>query len=215
MKNMKTWTVAFSFLAAGMVACEKDNGDENVKAEVKVVANFAADTVTGFSPTGRPIGSGRFTYFSLRENRIITGDDTLTNKWDIAIREFYIKVNGGTSARGGGNGAAFIANSTFETYTSIPATETAWQQDNAPAYAINPAPGNWYTYNPSTFLALPVPGKIFVIRTADGRFAKMEITSLYRDGITPDVSLSPAQKALRQFFYQFRFAFQANGSRNF
>jgi hypothetical protein len=207
----------FAFLTISVlgVACEKDDNDNNVKPEVKLVTNFAADTVTGFSPTGRPVGSGRFTYFSFRENKIITGADTLTNKWDIAIREFYIKVNGGTSATGGGNAAAFLANSTFDAYTAIPSTGTTWLQDNAPNYAINPAPGNWYSYNTSTFLALPVPGKIFVFRTADGRYAKMEITSLYKDGITPDVALSPAQKALKQFFYQFRFVFQANGSMNF
>ncbi len=215
MCTMRTMIFAFLTFSVLGVACEKDDNDNNVKPEVKLVTNFAADTVIGFSPTGRPVGSGRFTYFSFRENKIITGADTLTNKWDIAIREFYIKVNGGTSATGGGNGAAFLANSTFDAYTMIPAGETAWMQDNAPNYAISPAPGNWYTYNFSTFLALPVPGKIFIIRTADGRYAKMEITSLYKDGVTPDVALSPAQKALRQFFYQFRYVFQANGSGNF
>lgn len=215
MRTMKPMIFALLTFSVLGVACEKDNNDGDTKPEVKVVTNFAADTVLGFSATGRPVGAGKFTYFSLRENKIITGADTLSNKWDIAIKEFYIKVNGGTSATGGGNGAAFLANSTFDAYTMVPAGETAWQQDNAPNYAISPAPGNWYTYNMSTFLALPVPGKIFVVRTADGRYAKMEITSLYKDGITPDVALSPAQKALKQFFYQFRFVFQANGSVNF
>lgn len=212
---MKVRIMMLAAIAIAVTACDKNNNEENAKPEVKLVANFAADTITGFSPTGRPVGTGKFTYFSLRENKIITGADTLTNKWDIAIREFYIKVNGGTSATGGGNGAAFIANSTFDAYTMIPAGTTGWMQDNAPNYAINPAPGNWYTYSPSTFIALPVPGKIFVIRTADGRYAKMEITSLYKDGVTPDVAASPVQKALKQFFYQFRYSFQANGSVNF
>jgi hypothetical protein len=201
-------------MAIGLVACEKDNNpSEATPLEVKTVVNLPADTVIRFSATGRPIGSGRFTYFSLRENRIITDADTLTNKWDIAFREFFIKVNGGTSATGGGNAAAIVANSTFEAFTEIPATETGWLQDNAPAFAINPAPGGWYTYNSTTFIALPIPGKIFVLRTADGRYAKMEITSFYRNGATPDVAASPVTKALNQFFYQFRFVFQANGSK--
>lgn len=198
-----------------MVGCSKDdNTADNTPLEVQLVLNLPADTVTGFSPTGRPIGTGRFTYFSFRENRIITGADTLTNKWDVAFREFFIKFNGGTSATGGGNAAVILANSTFEEYTEIPAGETGWLQDNAPNFAINPAPGGWYTYNPATFLALPVPGRIFVVRTADGRYAKMEITSLYRNGVTPDVGALITTKALNQFFYQFRFVFQANGSRS-
>ncbi len=212
---MRSLIFMFAAAAVAAVGCEKDNEDTYVKPEVKVVTNFAADTVIGFSPTGRPMGSGKFTYFSLRENKVITGADTLTNKWDIAIREFYIKINGGTSATGGGDAAAYIANSTFDAFTAIPAGASDFMKDNAPNYAINPAPGTWYTYSPSTFLALPVPGKIFVIRTADGRFAKMEITSLYRNGVTPDVTASPVQKALNQFFYQFRFVFQADGSVKF
>ncbi|HSK12067.1 MAG TPA: hypothetical protein VK907_02575, partial [Phnomibacter sp.] len=104
---------------------------------------------------------------------------------------------------------------TFEDYRTIPASEAGWQQDNAPNFAINPMPGGWYTYNPATFLALPTPGKIFAIRTADGRYAKVEVTSFYRNGVTPDVSASLVTKAMNQYFYQFRFVFQANGSMNF
>jgi hypothetical protein len=196
------------------VACQKDNTENNAPLSVVEVKNLPADTVVGFSPTGRPIGTGRFTYFSLRENRIVEGADTLTNRWDIAFREFFIKVNGGTSATGGGNAAAIMVNSTFEDFTMIP-SGAAWMQDNAPNFAINPAPGGWYTYNPSTFIALPIPGRIFAVRTADGRFAKVEVTSFYRNGVTPDVAASPVQKALNQFFYQFRYVFQSNGTGSF
>lgn len=206
------------FLAVAIVilgiACDKDNGNSSTPLVVNEVKNLPADTVIGFSPTGRPIGTGRFTYFSLRENKIITGADTLTNKWDIAFREFFIKVNGGTSGRGGGNAAAMMVNSTFSDFTTIP-SGSVWVQDNAPTFAINPAPGGWYTYNPTTFIALPIPGKIFVIRTADGKYAKMEVTSFYRNGITPEPTATPVQKALNQFFYQFRFVYQANGSTEF
>jgi hypothetical protein len=214
MKNMNKWMMAAAIVLVG-VACEKEDGMNNNSLAVVEVRNLAADTVIGFSPTGRPIGTGRFTYVSLRENKIIEGDDTLTNRWDIAFREFFIKVNGGTSATGGGNAAAMIVNSTFEDYTSIPSTGVVWMQDNAPNFAINPAPGAWYTYNPATFIALPIPGRIFVLRTADGRYAKLEVTSFYRDGITPDASASPVQKALNQFFYQFRYVMQLDGSGNF
>ncbi|HSK13442.1 MAG TPA: HmuY family protein, partial [Phnomibacter sp.] len=103
MRTMTKWLAAVAIISMAGVACQKDNKSENVVLEVKTVVNLPADTITGFSATGRPIGSGRFTYFSLRENKIITDADTLTNKWDIAFREFYIKVNGGTSATGGGN----------------------------------------------------------------------------------------------------------------
>lgn len=197
------------------VACEKDKASVNAPLTENMVTNLAADTTTGFSATGRPLGANTYTFFSLRDNKIITGADTLTNKWDIAFKQFYVKVNGGTSATGGGNAGAFVANSTFEAYSAIVQGDTAFKQDAAPAYAINPAPGAWYTYNTTSFVALPIPGKIIVVRTADGRFAKLEILSFYKDGITPDASVSLVDKAKRQFFYKFRFVFQANGSRAF
>lgn len=210
----------YSLIAAVAVAftfssCSKNDNIAEQPLTVQTVINLPADTTTGFSPTGRPIGANRYTYFSLRENKIIEGADTLTNKWDIAFKQFFIKVNGGTSATGGGNAAAFIANSTFEGYTQIAEADTEFKQDNGATFAINPAPGVWYSYSPTTFLALPIPGKIFVIRTADGRFAKLEITSFYRNGVTPDVSASPVVKALAQFFYQFRYTLQPNGSKKF
>lgn len=198
-----------------VLACNENKGELTQPLEVVTVSNLAADTTTGFSPTGRPIGANRYTYFSLREGKIIEGADTLTNKWDIAFKQFYIKLNGGTNATGGGVAAAFIVNSTFESYTQITEADTEFKQDNGATFAINPSPGAWYTYSPTTFLALPMPGKVFVIRTADGRYAKMEITSFYRNGVTPDVTASLVQKALAQFFYQFRFTFQPNSSRQF
>lgn len=214
MKQVK-WMAVASAVVVMLTACEKNSSDVEQPLTIVTVANLAADTTTGFSPTGRPIGANAYTYVSLREGRIITGADTLTNKWDIAFKQFYIKVNGGTSATGGGNAAAFIANSSFEAYTQIVEADTEFKQDNGATYALNPAPGVWYTYSPSTFLALPIPGKIFVIRTADGRYAKLEVTSFYRNGVTPDVTASPVQKALAQFFYQFRYTFQPNSTKKF
>ncbi|HMP94278.1 MAG TPA: HmuY family protein [Phnomibacter sp.] len=195
-------------------ACTKDKTKVEQPLEVTTVTNLPADTTTGFSSTGRPIGNNAYTYYSLREKKIITGADTLTNKWDIAFKQFYIKVNGGTSSTGG-NAAAAVVTSTFEDYKTMALPDNELLQDNGATFAINPMPGTWYTYNSTTFLALPVPGRIFVIRTADGRFAKMEITSFYRNGVTPPATATPVEKALAQFFYQFRFVFQPNGSKQF
>ncbi|TAD83387.1 MAG: hypothetical protein EAY75_14925 [Bacteroidetes bacterium] len=204
-----------ALVTVGMVACDKDDPAVQAPLEVKTFANLPGDTTVSFSPTGRPLGANRYTYFSLRENKIITGADTLTNKWDIAFQQFYIKVNGGTNATGGGNAAAFLANNTLEGYTVVAEADTTFKQDNGASFAINPAPGGWYSYNSSTFLALPIPGKIIVVRTADNKYAKLEITSLYKNAVLPAASASPVEKARLQFFYHFRFVVQPNGTKQF
>ena len=204
-----------ALVALGIAACDKNKTEIAVPLVVQTFANLPGDTTVSFSSTGRPLGANAYTYFSLRENKIITGADTLTGKWDIAFKQFYIKLNGGTNATGGGTAAAFLASNTLESYTTISEADTTFKQDNGASFALNPAPGVWYSYNMSTFLALPIPGKIFVIRTADNKYAKLEITSLYKNGITPDVSASPVVKSRLQFFYNFRFVLQPNGTKKF
>jgi hypothetical protein len=204
-----------ALMVAGLAACKKENAKAEAPLEVKTFANLPGDTTVSFSTTGRPLGANKYTYFSLRENKIITGIDTLTNKWDIAFKQFFIKVNGGTSATGGGNAAVFIVNNTLAGYTSVTEADTSFKQDAAPNFAINPAPGGWYSYNTATFLAVPIPGKIFVVRTADNKYAKLEITSLYKDAVLPDAAASPVVKARLQFFYHFRYVIQPNGTKLF
>jgi hypothetical protein len=214
--DMKNGVVGLlALVTMGIMACDKDEPQMQAPLEVKTFANLPGDTTVSFSSTGRPLGANKYTYFSLRENKIVAGADTLTNKWDIAFKQFYIKVNGGTSATGGGNAAVFLANNTLEGFSGITQADTSFKQDAAPSFAMNPAPGFWYSYNTATFLALPIPGKIFVIRTADNKYAKLEITSLYKDAILPDASASPVVKAKLQFFYHFRYVLQPNGTKLF
>jgi hypothetical protein len=60
-----------------------------------------------------------------------------------------------------------------------------------------------------------VPGKVLVIRTANGKFAKVEILNYYKGGVTPAASAPDADKISKQRYYTFRFAYQSNGSKNF
>lgn len=53
------------------------------------------------------------------------------------------------------------------------------------------------------------PGVVLAIRTADGRYAKLQITSYYQGGAPV-----PAEGA-RARFYHFRYIFQPDGSRHF
>ena len=56
-------------------------------------------------------------------------------------------------------------------------------QDSSSGYAVPSGAGNgWYTYQgPPVNLITPTPGKILVFRTNDGKYAKMEILSYYKD----------------------------------
>jgi hypothetical protein len=217
--DMKMKTMAAALLAMtimGMIACSKDdNGGDTVQPLQTLTANdIVADTIIGVAPTGQPVGSGRFTFFSLERNAVVPSSDSATNRWDIGFRGTTIITNSGNS--GPGQGGAFVFVGLFDDVLSVPSDST-FRVDNAPSgYAI-PLGSNraWYVYNPQTNLVTPIPGRVLVIRTATGKFAKVEILNYYRGGVTPPVTASDDVKTRNQRFYTFRFRFQPDGSRDF
>ena len=200
-----------------LFSCKKDN-TETVVLQSKQVSNLQADTIIGVytsgPATGQPYGSGKFTFYSLETNSIVANSDSATTKWDIGLRGTTIITNAGTS--GPGAGGAFVYVGTFEDLKTISADST-FRTDNAPtSYAIRTGSGNgWYTYNGATNLVTPIPGRILVIRTANGKYVKIEIQNYYKGGVTPDASASDAEKLSKQRYYTFRFIYQPDGSKNF
>jgi hypothetical protein len=145
---------------------------------------------------------------------VIDNTDSATTKWDIGFRGTTIITNGGNS--GPGTGGAFVYVGTYADLATIP-TDSTFRIDNAPtAYAIKTGSGNgWYSYNGATQLITPVPGRILVIRTATGKYAKIEIQNYYKGGITPDATASDNDKLMKQRYYTFRYTFQSDGSKKF
>lgn len=130
---------------------------------------------------GQPVG-GPFTKFSFETGAVTTSD----TEWDIAFRGTTIAINGGTvtgtaeEPDRNGNAGVSIENGTFDSVTD--ASGLTYAQDADGAFGIPTGSDNgWYNYNPATFIVTPIPGKILVIRTHDGKYAKVEILSYYRD----------------------------------
>lgn len=192
-----------------------NDGSFKVYTEGKVttVQNLAGDTIIGIAPSGQPYGAGKFTFFSLVNKTIVPNSDSATSNWDIAIRGTTIITNAGTS--GPGNGGGFVWVGAFDNLTAVPA-DSVFKTDNAPTYAITTGSGKgWYNYDGPTNLVTPLPGRVLVIRTANGKYAKIEILNYYRKGSTPAASETDAIKLAEQRFYLFRYTYQADGTKTF
>lgn len=213
---MKTNLIALSIISSGLLlaSCDKDEVPAPVTLQTKTVNSLQADTIVGISSTGQPYGSGKYTLYSLESNSIIANTDSATTKWDIGFRGTTIITNGGNS--GPGAGGAFIYTGTFGDLSQIPVDST-FRIDNAPtSYAIKTGSGNgWYSYNGATNLITPVPGRILVIRTATGKYAKIEIQNYYKGGVTPDATASDNDKLMKQRYYTFRYSYQSDGTKKF
>ncbi len=128
--------------------------------------------------------TGEFIKFNFKTESIVTGDD-----WDIAFRTTVILVNGGTKIgdlndepeRTGNASLALVLNS-FEDVTEAP-DDTEFKQDGTGSYALAAESDlGWYNYaGHPTHLITPVGGRVIVVKTIDGNYAKLTIKSYYKD----------------------------------
>lgn len=210
---MRTILVSLSVIIL-LAACKKSETNTNTLSAVTTVNNLIADTIIGITPMGQPYGVGKYTLFSIENNTIVESSDSATNKWDIGFRGTNIITNSGNS--GPGNGGAFIQVGAFDDFKLI-SNDSTFKVDNTPTSYAVPFGSNkgWYVYNAATNLVTAIPGRILVIRTANNKFAKIEILNYYKGGITPAASASDNDKLAKQRFYTFRFQYQANGTKQF
>ena len=213
-KNLRKIAMGLG-LCIALVACSKDEETIVVPVSAITVKDLAADTVTGLGLDGRPQSAGTTTYYSLVDNKIIASSDAASTKWDIAFSSTKITVNCGTS--GPGIGGAFVFKGLFDDLKTLPVDSTfATDNSNAASFAIPLGSGRaWYTYDGLTTLVSPIAGRVLVIRTATGKFAKIEIISYYKGGVTLPASASVNDKLFKQRYYTFRYAYQPNGSKTF
>lgn len=195
-------------LAILSISC--NNSDDAPVAQpvrAETVRNLPADPATGVNPqTGQPLGTtGKFTFYSLKNNQTVANTDSATAKWDVGFRGTTIIVNGGAIRTG--RGGAYVHTGTFEDLTTVPTSASFAQDQSATQLAIPTGSSvGWYNYNPQTNVISPIPGRVLVIRTGEGQYAKLEILSYYEN------APSQPNQTSRQRFYTFRYVYQPDGS---
>lgn len=199
MKTIKLLALLAIFV--GFSSCsDDDDNNPTLQVQTETVTNLYAPQEGGM---GQPI-SGDFTKFDFSSGSITTS----ATEWDIAYRGTDIILNGGISKEltdepdRTGNAAGYIANGTMASLTSVNTSLLA--QDSQNAHVLE----NWYTYTgPPSHLILPTAGKIIVVRTRDGKYAKIEILSYYKDApedITVDIATNDSR------YFTFNYVYQPN-----
>ncbi len=216
-KNLTTIAIVLLF-SIGLFSCSKTETSTVVTVApmpvTATVKDLMADTVLGLDPkSGMPYSAGKFTFYSIEKNTIISNADSATNKWDLAFASTKILTNGGTS--GTALGGAFIYKGLFDDIKTI-APDSVFKTDAAPVYAITTGSDKgWYHYDGQTNLITPIAGRVLVIKTASGKYAKLEILSYYKGGVTLSPTDSDADKLTKQRYYTFRYTYQPDGTKTF
>ena len=179
MRNLKSILV-IAFVSLMLTSC----GDNDAPVLEPVVFNQAANIpAPQIGNTGRGPVSGEFTKFSFKTGTVVT--DT---SWDIAFRGTDILVNRGSKIgdladepERTGDVGVFLETGVFKDVLLVPEVAD-FTQDAQGNYALPTGSGNgWYTYDRVNNVINPISGKVFIIRTVDGHYAKMEILGYYKD----------------------------------
>ena len=180
---------------------------------VFVATSLRQPTVAAYPPsstTPRPAGdslagplrytidassSDHWRYFSFAQGGLVEPRDRVG--WDLAFRRFHIIANGGEGFAGKG-GIANLGIVPFESVTAAPAG--GYVASTAGKDSANAATARWYRYSFTSHLLKP-KGETWMVRTADGRYARMRIVSYYCPGPQPGC-------------VTFEYVYQGDGSRD-
>ncbi len=206
MKTTKLITVIISVTL--FTACSSDDDSGNIIEIPQQIVSDKAENIAApqTGGQGEPTG-GEFTKFDFESGSVTTSN----TEWDIAFRGTTIAINGGTATgtndepERNGNVSVAIVTGTFAEIAKAPAA-TEFYQDQNQVFAIPTGSGNgWYNYNFMTNTVSPIAGKVFVFRTRNNTYAKIEILSYYKDApANPDGNIDEAR------FYTFNYSYNPN-----
>lgn len=119
-------------------------------------------------------------------------------EWDLAARRYRLIVNGGEEFAGRG-GAQSLGRVAFDAVRRVPAGGYEGTLRDPGGEPKHRGLDGWYRYDFFSHMLLG-RGRVYAIRTADGRYAKMEVLSYYCPGPEPGC-------------LTLRYAYQGDGSR--
>ena len=211
--NITSIAVVFFTIATCMSCTKKEIKPELQDNNSTVIKDLPGDV-------GNTVGSGKEFepfYFSFKTGAKVDPVKVNTTEWDIAFTKEYnslIVVNGGgfpaTPGYGGaGQGSLLIIEKPYGQVSEAPTAAEFATGGRASAGWDSGNGEGWFFYDLKTHIAVPVKNRTFALRTAEGKYAKLELISMYKGAPTTVSDLNwPAP------YFTFRYFVQEDGSRN-
>lgn len=207
-------TLTALLLLTAMASCTKDELKPQLEdGKSAIIKDLPGDV-------GNTVGSGReFTpfYFSFKTGSKVEASKKVSAEWDIAFaKEYnsYISINNATDSKsfgfgGTGKGAMVVVNQPYDQVKQAPADDE-FTTNGITAAGWDPGSGNgWYFYELKTHIAVPIKNRTYVLRTADGKYVKLQLISMYKGAPATVSDLNwPAP------YFTFRYYVQQDGSKN-
>lgn len=193
-KNLNGCVILIGILVMGFASCSK-NKDTSVPT-----------TITGTDSMMLPFMSDHFNFYSMAEGKEVPLADSASTSWDFGINFASLIFN--SHASGPGQAGVIATTGDYLSYNQAPATGYSYDTTST-QLAINStpfSPNAWYIYDPVSHAFSPKAGLFFVMKTADGNYAKLEILSVTYANYTPGAMYPD------NLLYKFRYVYQKNGT---
>ena len=220
--------ITLGALLISIASCKKSNDSTDpVDHKSIFIRDLAGDTLASVSETAdgkvkRPFHPFLFRFRDQQQvflkNARDTADHLKSGQWDLCFSDVYnslVSCNSGTlrgnpGYQGPGLGGAIVTiNQPYDQVLEAP-SDDQFIHEGKSGVGWDPGNGNgWFFYSLSNHLVVPIRGRTFVLRTAEGKFAKLELLNVYK-GNPPLVTdlFWPAP------YFTFRYFVQSDGSRN-
>jgi hypothetical protein len=147
-----------------------------------------------------------WTYFDFSRGSVVEVPHQFVVDWDLAFQRHKVLANGGATNPKGKAAIQNLGAMLWEAATEAPADgyvdDTIATISADSIVTENLAIKSWYDYNWLTHLLRPKP-YVYVIRTADGKYAKLRLVSYYCEG------------GQASGCFTFEYVYQGDGSRRF
>jgi hypothetical protein len=215
-------------LSVAVVSCKKDV-EETVMNDTKSVwiKDLAGDTGASMGDGAdgkekRPFYTFLFNLKNQQQIWIRNAADSVkwlkTTSWDLAFTGPYnseVYVNKGSYEYNPGYGgpatsAVAMVDQPYDKVNEAPSDETFVASGiNKIGWAASDNAAGWYFYSLSTHLMQPIKSRTYILKLPDGKFAKLELQSVYLGNPPSVTDLNwPAP------YLSFRYYVQEDGSRN-
>jgi hypothetical protein len=224
MKMVKS--ILFSLLVLGVVisftSCSNNDPAPVALAAITfkdLNADYAPQVlVPGQRPT-RPTQKNKYTFFSFKTGQLVVNSDSASTKWDIGFQGTNIVFNGGSS--GPGVGGAIVQSGIFDEISEAPTDGYIQDNKTTRQFAVSSSPfiqgvtmttNNWWLNSgtPESTIVSPIAGRVIIVKTADGRYAKMEILSFYKGAPAKVDNINDLDR-----HYTFRYIYQPGNTNTF
>ena len=122
-------------------------------------------------------------YFDFSRGAVVPVLDPKEDAWDLAFKRYVMRTNGGRSNPDGQGAVLKLPTREFAAVSQVPA-DVEFQADVHPKnrlHPFNPVLEKWYNYSYLANVLAP-KAEVYVIRTQDGKYAKMRLLSYYCTG---------------------------------